>query len=136
MVDALGSIAAFDWINGPAGAQMGTGAEGLPRRLPAATFTVGIIAGSQSLNPYFSTILPGQDDGKVSVASTKLKGMRDHLVLPVTHTFMMNNPRVIAQSMAFLNTVAFDRSMTWIDGVLDTLQCPDGGCLPGVEQAD
>lgn len=136
VVDTLGVIGAFDWINGPAGAQMGTGQEGLPRRLPPATFPLGIVAGSQSLNPYFSTILPGPDDGKVSVASTKLQGMTDHLVLPVTHTFMMNNPRVIGQTMAFLNTGAFDRSMTWIDGVLDTLQCPDGGCLPGVEKAD
>lgn len=136
VVDQLGYIAAFDWINGPAGAQMGTGLEGLPRRLPPVTFSLGVIAGSQSLNPYFSTILPGQDDGKVSVASTKVEGMTDHLVLPVTHTFMMNNPRVIAQTMAFLNKGAFDRNMTWIDGVLDTLQCEDGACLPGADEAD
>ena len=136
VVDTLGYIAAFDWINGPAGAQMGTGTEGLPRRLPPVTFPAGIIAGSQSLNPYFSTILPGQDDGKVSVASTRVEGMTDHLVLPVTHTFMMNNPRVIAQTMAFLNRGRFERNMTWIDGVLDTLQCEDGVCLPGADEAD
>ncbi|WP_432817424.1 esterase/lipase family protein [Sulfitobacter sp. JB4-11] len=136
VVDALGYIAAFDWINGPAGAQMGTGDGGLPRKLPPVPFELGVIAGSQSLNPYFSTILPGEDDGKVSVASTKVEGMTDHVVLPVTHTFMMNNPRVIAQTMAFLNRGKFERNMTWIDGVLDTLQCEDGACLPGVDEAD
>ncbi len=131
VVDELNDIAAFDWINGPAGAQMGTGPSSLPRRLPAVTFELGVIAGSQSLNPYYSSILPGEDDGKVSVAATKVEGMTDHIVLPVTHTFMMNNPRVIAQTMEFLNTGSFDRSMTWLDGVLESIGCPEGGCLTG-----
>jgi hypothetical protein len=45
---------------------------------------------------------------------------------------MMNNPRVIAQTMAFLKTGSFDRSMTFIDGVLNAIGCPEGGCLPGL----
>lgn len=136
IVDELGDILAFDWINGPAGAQMGTGPNSLPRRLPPANFSLGVIAGSQSLNPYFSSILPGPDDGKVSVASTKVKGMIDHLTLPVSHTFMMNNPRVIAQTMAFLNTGHFVRNMTFFDGVLDSIGCSGGDCLPGWEETD
>ena len=136
VVDQLGDIAAFDWINGPAGAQMGTGENSIPRHLPPVNFELGVIAGSQSLNPYFSTLLPGQDDGKVSVASTKVAGMKDHIVLPVTHTFMMNNPRVIAQTMSFLRDGRFERGMTWIEGVFDSIGCPEGECLPGVEDSD
>jgi len=136
VVDTLGTIPAFDWINGPAGAQMGTGPDDLPRRLPAVTFDLGVIAGSQSLNPYFSSLLPGKDDGKVSVASTRVVGMRAHLILPVSHTFMMNNPRVIAQTMAYLNTGRFDPSMNMLDAVLETLQCPDGDCLATEEDPD
>jgi triacylglycerol lipase len=134
VVDALGDLPTFDWINGPAGMQMGTGEGSLPRRLPAATFEVGIIAGSRTLNPYFSSLLPGLDDGKVSVASTRLKGMKAHITLPVTHTFMMNNPRVIAQTMAFLNTGRFDASMSLIEGVLDAVGCSDGTCLTGEDE--
>ncbi len=133
VVDELHDLAAFDWVNGPAGQQMGTGPESVPRQLPPVTFELGVIAGSQSLNPYFSSLLPGRDDGKVSVASTRVEGMKDHIVFPVTHTFMMNNPRVIAETMAFLNTGRFDRSMNWIDGVLDSIGCPDAGCLTGDE---
>lgn len=136
VIDELGDVTGFDWINGPAGAQMGTGENSLPRALPGVQFSLGVIAGSQSLNPYFSSLLPGEDDGKVAVYSTKVEGMKDHIVLPVTHTFMMNNPRVIAQTMAFLNRGEFDRSMTWLDGVLKSFGCPDGDCLPGVEGPD
>jgi hypothetical protein len=97
-------------LNGPAAEQLKTG--GLPDNLPPVPFETGIIAGSQSLNPATSALVDGIDDGKVSIASTKVVGMRAHITLPVTHTFMMHNPKVMAQTLMFLQTGRFEVSMT------------------------
>ncbi|MBI1171724.1 alpha/beta hydrolase [bacterium] len=113
VVDAMGGLAAFHWLNGPAGAELGTGPEAVPRQLPPADFEVGVIAGTRSLNPLFSRLLPGPDDGTVSVASTRLAGMAAHLTLRVSHTFMMNSPEVIAQTLIFLGTGRFAPDLTW-----------------------
>ena len=113
LVDELGGLEIFEWINGPAGLQLGTDESDLPSLLPPVDFELGVIAGSQSLNPLFSAMIPGLDDGKVSVEATKVAGMRWHITLPVTHTFIMQSPQVMAQVALFLEEGRFEPGLDW-----------------------
>jgi hypothetical protein len=76
--------------------------------LGPANFDVGVIAGSNTTNILFSLMIPGKDDGKVSVACTRLEGMADFLVVPEAHSLIMRDHEVMRQVVTFLDTGHFD----------------------------
>lgn len=110
IVDKLKYFPGYFLINGPAGQQLGTTENDLPKKLGPVDFELGVIAGKRSINLILSSMMPWPNDGKVSVASTRIDGMRDFITLPVTHTFMMRNPKVIYQTLHFLQQGQFDHT--------------------------
>lgn len=110
IVDRIGHLRLFRWIFGELAAQLGTEGESLPASLAVPRTEIGVIAGSRWINPLGGWLLGEHHDGSVTVDSTRLSGMADHLVLPHTHSFLMNSPRVAAETEHFLLHGRFRRS--------------------------
>jgi len=106
-VDKLAGVPGFDWLNGPAGRQLGKGEDSVPLKLGPATFELGVIAASRTIDPITSALLRDPDDGRVSVEDTKLDGMADFVVVKHSHAFMMRMRRPIELTLRFLETGSF-----------------------------
>lgn len=107
LVDKLKFLPFFEFINGQAGLSIGANADSVPNTLGAVDFETGIIVGNKSLNPIYSYLIPGEDDGKVAIASAKVAGMRDFIIVPHSHSLMMNSKAVIEQTIHFLEEGKF-----------------------------
>jgi hypothetical protein len=108
-VDKLAGVLGFDWLNGPAGRQLGKGEDSVPLRLGPADFELGIIAGNRTIDPMTSAVLENPDDGRVSVEDTKLDGMQDFVVVEHSHAFMMRMRKPIELTIRFLRTGSFNQ---------------------------
>jgi triacylglycerol lipase len=107
LVDRLGKLWLFQRINGPAGRELSTNPDSTPNQLGPVGFELGIIAGDRSINWINSLIIPGKDDGKVSIDRTKVSGMKEHLIIHATHPYLMKNKIAIRSTLRFLQTGAF-----------------------------
>lgn len=105
-------IPLYDWFLGPVGSRLGINSDDpLHNVEPLVGVDVGIIAGNGSLNPWYSYLVSGEDDGKVSLESAKLKEMKDFIVVKSSHSFIMNRTTVKEQTVAFLKNGYFKRDL-------------------------
>jgi pimeloyl-ACP methyl ester carboxylesterase len=112
-VDRLRAYAAFEAALGPAATELGTDPESAPSRLNAlgpVDYPLGVIAGTGSVNPLAALVIPGGSDGTVSVESTQVAGMVDFLEMDASHTFIMQDPAVMAEVLHFLEQGRFERA--------------------------
>jgi alpha-beta hydrolase superfamily lysophospholipase len=98
----------YRWWMGRVGQQLGTGPDAIVHRFRPIEAEVGVIAARRSLQPWFSWLLPGENDGAVSVASTRLDEMRDFIVVDSSHTLLMFSREVRRQVLRFLADGCFD----------------------------
>ena len=106
-VDDLVGVPGFDWLNGPAGRQLGKGEASVPLALGPVDFELGVIAGNRTIDPITSAVLENPDDGRVSVEDTKVEGMDDFIIVTHSHAFMMRMRKPIELTKKFLRTGSF-----------------------------
>ncbi len=68
----------------------------------------GIIAGGKGDGRGYNPLLPGDDDGTVTVAETTLEGAKDILVVPEIHAAITGHPRTVRATVNFLKFGRFE----------------------------
>ncbi|HAV13178.1 MAG TPA: alpha/beta hydrolase [Opitutae bacterium] len=111
VIDRIGSNAAVQQVNGPAGDQLSTRNDGFIARLGPVDFELGVITGDRSINWINSMMIPGKDDGKVSTESAKVEGMADYRVIHATHPMIMKKQSVINETLCFIQNGTFSNSV-------------------------
>lgn len=100
----------FKEMFGPAGQEVGMGDHCFSCVLDdAADYELGIIAGTVSGDPFANLVLPWPNDGRLSVETTRLDGMRDHTLVPAAHDHITYHPLAIFQTLHFLKHGQFFR---------------------------
>jgi triacylglycerol lipase len=111
VVDLLKDYTLYEIVLGPAARQLGTGENSLAGQLKPVKGEIGIITGDSSSDPWFSPVIPGDDDGKVSIESAKLDEMSDFITVHNGHTFIMRDETVMRQILHFLKEGTFSRGV-------------------------
>lgn len=95
----------FRWFFGPAAAQLGARKSSYVNTQleKEVKYDLGVIAGDCCINPLAPFIISGTSDGRVSLSATRIKGMRDHVVIHSPHCFIASNDETIKQVSYFLS---------------------------------
>lgn len=100
MADLLKRNWMYRGLFGPSGQQLSK--QGLIPTLPAPPFEFAVIAGARGTPTGWNRLIPGDDDGTVTVESTQLAGAADFATFPTLHTFLIGEPEVVDMTRRFL----------------------------------
>lgn len=110
IIDFFKNNLLFKFLFGPAAQQLGTSKNSYINLFKSrVNYDLGIIAGNRCINPISFFLIREAHDGIVTVNSTKLKGMKEHIIVNSPHLFMLNNELVINQVLNFLEIGCFKK---------------------------
>ena len=92
----------FQAVAGEPGQALGAHWVWEERSLAVPQFEFGILAGGQGNQKGLNPLLPGDDDGVVTVAGTRLAGAADFLVVPGLHPLLPRQSKVQECTLRFL----------------------------------
>lgn len=115
----------FRAVYGPAGRQLVSAPDGFIASLPTPGFEFGVIAGGRGTERGYNPLIPGDDDGTVSVESTRLPGAADFILLDRLHTFLITAPETREYTLRFLKEGRFREREE-----RQPIALPDGAQMP------
>jgi len=103
----FGETLVFNAVTGPSGKELGLDWQQLEPHLATPACEFGIIAGGLGDQRGFNPLLPGDDDGVITVASTRLSGAADFTLVPTLHSPLVDDRRVWQMTLRFLDAGYF-----------------------------
>jgi pimeloyl-ACP methyl ester carboxylesterase len=102
VANKLGENGMFQFVLGDSGQQLGREWVWTEDSLATPHCEFGIVAGGLENQHGFNPLLPGDDDGVVTVESARLRGARDMVIVPTLHSALILDPRVHQYTMQFI----------------------------------
>ncbi|HEY1096726.1 MAG TPA: alpha/beta fold hydrolase [Alphaproteobacteria bacterium] len=107
VADFLQNFWPYKKFYGPAGQQLITNQTGFNHIFGPIDFPLGVIAGNRPLDFISSYIIGQPNDDKVSIESTKIDGMTDHIIIPASHTFIARHNETLSNTLKFFQDGSF-----------------------------
>lgn len=107
LAQTLGGWGIYQYILGPAGQELKPGDAGSCAGAGIPPVEFGIIAGGTGTRLGINPLLAGDNDGTVTVESTRLDGAQDFTVVPYPHPVIQMMPRTADLAITFLRQGKF-----------------------------
>ncbi len=104
MADRMKQVLLYRAVLGPAGQQLVSDPAGFIKKLPTPDFEFAVLAGGRGNLTGYNPLVPGDDDGTLSVSSTRLPGAADFAVVACLHSFLVAHDKSIDYTVRFLKT--------------------------------
>lgn len=108
IADFLKDFYLYKKLYGPAGQQLITDQSKFKNIFGSINYELGVIAGISSFHFIANKIIGKESDGRVSVISTKVEGMKDHITIKSTHVGLTSNKEAWQFTKNFIETGNFN----------------------------
>jgi len=102
LADMLRKNLIFRAVFGPSGQQLVTDADGVIPKLATPPCEFALIAGARGTPEGWNPLIPGDDDGTVSVDAVRLDGCTDFTTVRALHSLLLKHPQAVEQALHFL----------------------------------
>ncbi|WP_371254189.1 lipase family alpha/beta hydrolase [Orientia tsutsugamushi] len=107
VADYLKNNKLYKKFTGPAGQQLITNQKEFNNIFGDIYYECGVISGNLPLDPCCIFMKGKLSDGKVTIESTKIEGMQDHIVLKIPHWYLEKSKKVWLHTLYFLKYSKF-----------------------------
>jgi pimeloyl-ACP methyl ester carboxylesterase len=108
---SLSRLGLFETITGRSGMQLGPAWDDFGHSLGQPPCPFAIVAGDISSSPIQNPFLEGASDGIVTLQEAMLEGAEEFASVPVLHSFLMSDARVVRATVSFLSGTGLNASL-------------------------